>query len=906
MAWPEAVAALEAGDVDLLSMIRSPDRMDRYEFSIPHSKIQQAIFSNVKGTPILGLDSLTGKKIGLQEGDISLEKLRDRTDFEKFVFHHKVEGLALLDSGKLDAVICGQMSGLRIVSEYGFDNVSITECGLFEQDFCFASTPGHAALISMLNEQMEELNSSGRLDELMVQWFPASNPPVTGFMDRYWRIILICGGFLLCLLLLTALWLFTLRRTVRQTTANLRQSEQYAKQQLDLARDAIFLADVETGVIIRCNQQAEVLLGKPRSEIIGLHQTQLHPPEAIEGARLSFREHIKGEGLIESLVIDAIGRRIPVEISASLITLADGKQALQGIFREISARVEAQEEIIRANRALRVLSDCNQALVRIRDEQELLAEICRVIVEEGGYRMAWVGFAEHDPEKTLRPVAHAGVDAGYIAKAKLSWADTDRGRGPGGIVIRTGEPCVIRNVSEDPSFQPWCEDALERGYKSVAAFPLVSDGQAYGAIGIYSEDPDAFTENDVVLLNEIAEDLAYGIISIRAQEERRRAEAELAQSEAKYIDLYDNAPDMYLSVNAKTGIIEACNLTLANVLGIPKTGIVGKPVIKIYHPDCFDHAQSVFREFQATGEVHSSNLKLLQSDGSALDVSLKATAVRDATGAILATRSILRDISKSKLAAEALAASEAELRALVDAMADLIFVNDAEGRYLKIVDVSPSMLYRPSQDLIGKTLHEVFPADQADFFLNHIRQALATRRPVSFEYSLPIGESIAWFDATVSPMTEDKVVTVARDITLRKIAEDELRQNQELLLEAQQIGHIGNWWHDLVTGEIYWSDEFFRILGIEPQEPSIELSISLIHPDDLHIILSAMEKPTAGEQEHVQEFRIVRPDGEVRWIHNRWKSITDQEGKEIKRVGTHQDITVRKQMYEAVHSSEER
>ncbi len=142
------------------------------------------------------------------------------------------------------------------------------------------------------------------------------------------------------------------------------------------------------------------------------------------------------------------------------------------------------------------------------------------------------------------------------------------------------------------------------------------------------------------------------------------------------------------------------------------------------------------------------------------------------------------------------------------------------------------------------------------------------------------------------------------DITEHKQAEKMLQERQALLLEAQQIAHIGNWWQDMITGKIFWSDEFFRILGIEPQKPTNELAAGLIHPDDLSILLNAMEESAAGKMEHEHQFRVIRPDGEIRWIHNRWVRVNDKDGKEIKRVGTHQDITKEKQAEDALRERE--
>src|SRR5208282_272550 len=102
----------------------------------------------------------------------------------------------------------------------------------------------------------------------------------------------------------------------------------------------------------------------------------------------------------------------------------------------------------------------------------LLQEICRVIVKEGGYRFAWVGFANHDEQKTVHPVAHAGYEEGYLEKLNLTWADTERGCGPTGMAIRTDQPAVCRDVVTDPTIAPWRDEAIKRGYTSSVALPL--------------------------------------------------------------------------------------------------------------------------------------------------------------------------------------------------------------------------------------------------------------------------------------------------------------------------------------------------------------------------------------------------------------------------------------------------
>jgi diguanylate cyclase (GGDEF)-like protein/PAS domain S-box-containing protein len=200
---------------------------------------------------------------------------------------------------------------------------------------------------------------------------------------------------------------------------------------------------------------------------------------------------------------------------------------LIGTVQDITERKLAEETQIRLNRSLKLLSDCNMALVHAVDEAKLLSEICRLVVEIGGYRMAWVGFAEHDAEKSVHPVAQHGNGHGYLENIKISWADTERGRGPTGTSIRTGLTDINQNYLTNLRTLPWRDTALASGFRSSIALPLFSKHHVLGALTIYSSDPDAFGPDEVKLLEELANDLAYGIETLRTRAEHEAAEKQL-------------------------------------------------------------------------------------------------------------------------------------------------------------------------------------------------------------------------------------------------------------------------------------------------------------------------------------------------------------------------------------------
>src|SRR5213594_3697884 len=205
---------------------------------------------------------------------------------------------------------------------------------------------------------------------------------------------------------------------------------------------------------------------------------------------------------------------------------------LVGALLDITERKQSEDSLARLNRTLQTLYQCNQALVHASDEYELLQTVCRILVEVGRVRMAWVGYRELDAAKTIRPVAQAGYDDGYVENVKAIWADAERGHGPTGTAIRTGKPSWTKNIQTDSSIAPWRAEALKHGYGSNISLPLMSDGATFGALTLYAKEPNAFNERTLEQFTELANNLAYGVIALRTRAQRNRAEEKLRHSEA--------------------------------------------------------------------------------------------------------------------------------------------------------------------------------------------------------------------------------------------------------------------------------------------------------------------------------------------------------------------------------------
>ncbi|HWY29113.1 MAG TPA: PAS domain S-box protein, partial [Candidatus Acidoferrum sp.] len=227
----------------------------------------------------------------------------------------------------------------------------------------------------------------------------------------------------------------------------------------------------------------------------------------------------------------ARGRRIWVRCIGEAVRDASGKIIrLQGAFQDVTDRKQAELALYKSNRALRMLSACGVALTHIRNEKELLNEVCRVAVEIGNYRMAWVGYALDDEGRTIQPMAYAGAEQGYLAIARINWSeDNPAGRGPAGLAIRTGRLRCCADVEVDDGMVHWRKEALERGYRSIICLPLRDDHRTFGILGLYSGDIFESEAEELKLFTELADDLSFGINSIRSRAERRIAQHKIAE-----------------------------------------------------------------------------------------------------------------------------------------------------------------------------------------------------------------------------------------------------------------------------------------------------------------------------------------------------------------------------------------
>ncbi len=200
------------------------------------------------------------------------------------------------------------------------------------------------------------------------------------------------------------------------------------------------------------------------------------------------------------------------------------------LFSDITIQKQAEAAIQYTNRALAARNTVNRSLMRTTHERELFQEICQAIVEKCGYVLAWVGYVVKSKNKEIRPVAQFGFEEGYLNVAKIVWADTPQGQGTTGRAARLGSIQIAQNLLTDESMAPWRNEALKRGYASCISLPLAADGVVFGVMSIYAKQAEAFNTAEAELLEEMANDLTFGVTALHARQERDIALQQLSST----------------------------------------------------------------------------------------------------------------------------------------------------------------------------------------------------------------------------------------------------------------------------------------------------------------------------------------------------------------------------------------
>jgi PAS domain S-box-containing protein len=363
----------------------------------------------------------------------------------------------------------------------------------------------------------------------------------------------------------------------------LRDEKTFSDTLIQSLPDIFYLLDRQGG-LLRWNKHLEELVGLSHEELSATNVINFIQEEDKPLVTQKIQDAIKtGSSKSEARLISTQGVRYYV-LAANRVETMLGP-SLIGIGVDITELKSTEDTLRAANRALITLSAANQVLVQASAEDELLQAVTSVIVNKGGYPMAAVGYAGDTPEKIIRFMAWAGMEESkYFETGRPAWVGTEQGQFPIAKAIRTGTPQICRDIASDTGFKPWRDSALARGYVSNIVLPLSSGGKTFGGLSIYSSEKDAFVEDEVHLLEKMANDLSYGIITLRARIEHDQHAVLLRQGLEQSIQTIAStveARDPYTAGHQRR--VGELATAIAREMGLPEDQINGIHLAAIIH-----------------------------------------------------------------------------------------------------------------------------------------------------------------------------------------------------------------------------------------------------------------------------------------------------------------------------------
>jgi PAS domain S-box-containing protein len=473
----------------------------------------------------------------------------------------------------------------------------------------------------------------------------------------------------------------------------------------------------------------------------------------------------------------------------------DNSAHVLGIVQDITERKQTENRLYKLNRALLAISNCNQALLRADNEMQLLNDVCHTVMEIGGYRMAWVGYAENDLQKSVRPVAIAGIEDGYLESFGISWADIEPGHGPTGTAIRTGQPSVSHNIQKDYKFKLWRSEALKRGYSSNLSLPLKKGEQVFGALTIYSAAPDAFDAEETTLLTSLADNLAYGITMLQNRKAREMVEEELRQSEVRYRSLFENKYTIMLIIDPNDGAIIDANPAAVNFYGWKRDELCSMNIKQI-NILSKENVQSEMQQAQNT-RCNYFVFHHLRADGSVRDVEVVSVPISIAGTPLL--YSIVNDITERKQAHEMLVESNNRM--------NYIMASTKAGLWEIGIGSNDTIWSDELWQLYGLEPHSCEPSyenwlttialEDRDRVRKEAEKALENGTEFSCMWRIRNADgSIRWLESKGRPSLDSegrnqRYAGIVIDITDRKTEEEEKLQLETRLRKAQRLESIG-------------------------------------------------------------------------------------------------------------------
>jgi len=692
----------------------------------------------------------------------------------------------------------------------------------------------------------------------------------------------------------------------------------------DGSSDAIFAKD-DAGYYNLWNKGAEQLTGMVAAEVVGRDDSAIFPADQIAMLRQNDQKVMRDNRVLtfEETLSTPAGLRTFLATKGPLHDEAARVSGLFGISRDITELKQSAVILARLNRALRYISECTQSIVHSTDESSLLQAVCRIAVESGGYRMAWIGYAQQDVAKTVSVAAKAGFEEGYVSAGRFSWDDNQYGRGPLGTCIRERRAVWNRDFDDSPLMTPWRDEALKRGYRAAIALPLLPDETScLGALVMYSADPDAFDSDEVRLLFDLANDLAFGIRALRETASRHMAEEALREEALRLAESQRIAGVGSWSYDYTNNEVAWSDETYV-LYGVHRDSFnpsLGS-CLRMIHADDREPLKAWLNTLSAGNpDADEFKFRVIRPDGDERILVGRATVETDAYHRPLRARGTQQDVTERDRAESIRHEQEARYRDMFDANPNPMWVFDQETLAFVTVNDAAVRAYGYSRaEFLAMTILDIRSPETIPELTKHLaRQNQEFGDTHTWEHRRKDGSPFLAEITSHAMMFGGRAsrVVLAHDVTVRVQAEAALAESERNFRSIAE--HMPAMIYRVSLEQnrtITYLSPAVKEFGYDPAEwmgRSWQQWVEAVHPDDRQRVLHELAACEHLTGVRTTDYRMKAGDGTWHVLHNVLEVFRDDADVALHVQGVAIDVTERiaaeaqlRQLSQAIEQSTE-
>ncbi|MFW2372282.1 MAG: bacteriohemerythrin [Gammaproteobacteria bacterium] len=684
--------------------------------------------------------------------------------------------------------------------------------------------------------------------------------------------------------LIAGLVYYIFRRWQNQPVVEL--DENYLSAMIEHLPSIMFLKDTQ-GRYLMANRQFEKDMGLSAKEIIGKTDFDLFSAENAETYQHCEQKILNTLAPYEAEEVVAVdgknkiflNKRFPIQnINGELYGVG-------GISIDVTDYKQASYELAKKTRALKVLSKVDSAMVRATSEREWLQNVCQLLVEDGGYRFSWIGFAEQSSSRHILPVADAGYDEGFLQFLVSGYVSEAVTVDPACRAIETNKACVISDTWNNEQFEFWRDESLKRNYRSICCLPIPMKDAFLGVLSIYSDETDAFDEAEIALLGELVNDIGFGIHSLRMGHERIKATNALSSEKQKFEQIVEGVNAGVLLLDPEFRVLWA-NSTFQLWFGDLEK-IQGISCDSCFCGNGSEKHECTAQKSKASVQVEHKNFESVTVSGEKKYFEAVTAPLVNDHGGIIQYVELIHDITHQKMLEMHREESEEQLKQAQHIAQVGSWKFDVKRSELSCSD-ELLRIYQEVPD-ISKPFYEAFVnavhADDRTRVIKNYKESVERRKSYEMAHRILLQDGVIRYvhvrgECVLDEFGElDSVIGTVQDVTDMVQVEQALLSTEQHYRSLVETTTAIPWELDLNSWRfIFVGPQAIKVLGYPLEDWYCEnFWADHLHPDDKEMAIRVYRDAIENLQDHEFVYRMLSADGRMVWIRDDVKVIKDSD-----------------------------